>query len=58
MVAQAYNMDESYFMVGGKFSTRNMNVHHWDTYKMLIQEFAATILSLQIPDPNERQEDY
>lgn len=58
MVSQAYNIDESYFKIGDKFSTRNMNVHHWDTYKILIQEFAATILSLQIPDPNERQEDY
>jgi len=58
MVADIYNVSLEYFMVGDSLSTRKMNVHHWDTYKILIQEFAATILNTQIPDPNEQQEDY
>jgi len=58
MVADIYNVSSEYFMVGDSLSTRKMNVHHWDTYKILIQEFAATILNTQIPDPNEQQEDY
>lgn len=53
IVANEFQLELEYFLVNSELSTKNMNTHHWDLYKILIQEWGATILGLQINDPNE-----